>query len=117
MVNTIHLGNLLEAINRRIERLFDRDHQIGHSYLINVKTLEDLDEVMRRKVIPLLTEYFYENWEKVLLALNDREEGGFFIIREELPALPRIENEEKRWRYSLNDEFTTEGYAAASELT
>jgi len=115
-VTGIHLGSLLKAINRRVERLFDRDHQIGHSYFINVTTLEHLDEVMRRKVIPLLTEYFYEDWEKVLLALNDREEGGLFIIKEELPALPRMENEEKRWRYSLNDEFSTEGYAAASEL-
>ncbi len=55
-VGVIHLGKLLKGINQRVAWLFDRDHQIGHSYFIHVKTLEDLDEVMRGKVIPLLTD-------------------------------------------------------------
>jgi hypothetical protein len=115
-VDGIHLGNLLKAINRRVEWLFDRDHQIGHSYFINVATLDGLDEVMRARVIPLLTEYFYEDWEKVRAALNDREEC--FIIKEELPAPPLLENEDRRWRYSINKEdFPIDGYEAASELT
>ena len=115
-VDRIHLGNLLEAINRRVEWLFDRDHQIGQSYFIQVKTLDDLDKVMRAKVIPLLAEYFYEDWEKVRAALNDRDEDGWFILKKELPAPPLQENEEKRWRYSINeDDFPIEGYEAASE--
>ncbi len=114
-VTGIHLGTLLEAINRRVEYRFDRDHQIGHSYFIDVQTLDDLDRVMRSKVIPLLTEYFYEDWEKVRAVLNDQREDGCFIIRKELSA-PGMESEEKRWRYSLNDEFTTDGYDAASVL-
>ncbi len=112
----IHLGNLLQAINRRVEWLFDRDHQIGHSYFISVKSLDDLDHVMRVKVIPLLVEYFYEDWEKVRAVLNDQTGEGCFIIREELPAPAQAENKEKRWRYSVNeDEFSIEGYEAASE--
>ena len=38
----IELNKLLEAINTRIEYLYDRDHTIGHAYLIDVKTLDDL---------------------------------------------------------------------------
>jgi 5-methylcytosine-specific restriction enzyme B len=70
--------------------------------------------VMRGKVIPLLAEYFYEDWERVRTVLNDKNENGCFIIREELLAPPASQNEEKRWRYAINDdEFT--GYEAASE--
>jgi len=115
LVEDIHLGNLLKAINRRVEWLFDRDHQIGHSYLIDVKTMDDLDDVMRGKIIPLLAEYFYEDWEKVRAALNDQKEDGCFVIRKELPAPPGFQSEEKRWRYEINEDEFIDGYEAAAE--
>ena len=49
----------------------DRDHTIGHSYLMNVKTLEDLERVFRQKIMPLLQEYFYGDWHKIQLVLGD----------------------------------------------
>jgi 5-methylcytosine-specific restriction endonuclease McrBC GTP-binding regulatory subunit McrB len=115
LVEDIHLGHLLKAINRRVEWLFDRDHQIGHSYLIDVKTTDDLDEVMRGKIIPLLAEYFYEDWEKVRAALNDQKEDGCFVIRKELPSPPGFQSEEKRWRYEINEDEFIDGYEAAAE--
>ncbi|MGJ0303917.1 AAA family ATPase [Aliarcobacter cryaerophilus] len=66
----IELDKLLEAINTRIEYLYDRDHTIGHAYLIDVKTLDDLKFAFKNKIIPLLAEYFYEDWENIDLVLN-----------------------------------------------
>ena len=66
----VDLKELLEAINTRIEYLYDRDHTIGHAYLIDVKTLDDLKFAFKNKIIPLLAEYFYEDWENIDLVLN-----------------------------------------------
>lgn len=68
---TIELNRLLDAMNARIEFLFDRDHTIGHSYFLGVGTLEDLEQVFRNKILPLLQEYFYDDWEKIQLVLAD----------------------------------------------
>lgn len=66
----VDLKELLEAINTRIEYLYDRDHTIGHAYLIDIKTLDDLKFAFKNKIIPLLAEYFYEDWENIDLVLN-----------------------------------------------
>ena len=72
----LELDKLLEAINTRIEYLYDRDHTIGHAYLIDVKNLDDLKFAFKNKIIPLLAEYFYEDWENIDLVLN---QNGFII--------------------------------------
>ena len=55
----IDLQAMLIAINSRIELLLDKDHLIGHSYFIGIKTIDDMIATFRNKVIPLLEEYFY----------------------------------------------------------
>lgn len=55
----IDLQAMLTAINNRIELILDKDHLIGHSYFMGIKTIEDLMATFRNKVIPLLEEYFY----------------------------------------------------------
>ncbi len=67
----IQLDRLLDRVNQRIEFLFDRDHTIGHSYLMKVQTFEELKTVFLEKIIPLLHEYSYGDWEKVQLVLGD----------------------------------------------
>jgi 5-methylcytosine-specific restriction enzyme B len=116
-ISGIHLGELLSAINRRVEWLFDRDHQIGHGFFAEIENKAALDEVMQAKVIPLLAEYFYEDWEKVRVALNDT--GGWFIGVETLAAPPMCQEEgEERSRYSIRKgEIPTYGYLVAAELT
>lgn len=68
-----HLGELLKTINSRIEALLDRDHTIGHSYFINIKPndTEALKEAFTNKIIPLLQEYFYHDYEKIALILGE----------------------------------------------
>jgi hypothetical protein len=64
---------ILKVINERVEYLLDRDHLIGHSYLMNLNSWEDLLEAFRGNIVPLLQEYFYNDWEKIALVLGDNE--------------------------------------------
>jgi 5-methylcytosine-specific restriction protein B len=72
----IDLVRLLQTMNQRIEYLYDRDHQIGHSYFLEIQTYEDLEQVFLKKIIPLLQEYFYEDWEKIQTVFADLEPDG-----------------------------------------
>jgi 5-methylcytosine-specific restriction protein B len=71
----VHAGHLLTAINNRIHRLYDRDHQIGHAYFLDAKpapTLDALRRIFAVRILPLLQEYFYGDWTKIGLVLGDR---------------------------------------------
>jgi 5-methylcytosine-specific restriction endonuclease McrBC GTP-binding regulatory subunit McrB len=67
----VDLKLLLEKINARIRVLLDKDHCIGHSYFLNIQTENDLLETFRDKLIPLLQEYFYNDFGKIRLILGD----------------------------------------------
>ena len=69
-IEGINGRKLLEIMNDRITVLLDREHQLGHSYLMDIKTMAGLKQAFQKKIIPLLQEYFYENWEKIHLVLN-----------------------------------------------
>ena len=73
-VENVDLSKLLETINKRIEVLIDKDHQIGHSYFIGIEDLDGLRRTFKDKIIPLLEEYFYGDFGKIGLVL-----GGAFI--------------------------------------
>ena len=70
----VDLSKLLKTINKRIELLIDKDHQIGHSYFIGIQNIVDLQRTFKDKIIPLLEEYFYGDFGKIGLVL-----GGAFI--------------------------------------
>lgn len=64
-VDGINLKDLLSSMNKKITERYDRDHQIGHSYFIGIKDLEELKYVWFYRIIPLLQEYFYNDNEKI----------------------------------------------------
>jgi 5-methylcytosine-specific restriction protein B len=61
----IDLSLLLQKLNERICKEYDREHQIGHSYLMKVKDLKELQRAWENKIMPLLQEYFYSSLESL----------------------------------------------------
>lgn len=77
VIEELDLSTFLSKLNQRIEFLLDRNHTIGHAYLMECENLTDVCDVVVNKIIPLLQEYFYNDWEKIELVL------GSEIIRKE----------------------------------
>jgi 5-methylcytosine-specific restriction protein B len=69
-LDNIELPLLLNTINKRIEKLLDKDHQIGHSYFMSVKNYTDLKSAFKNKIIPLLQEYFFGDYGKIGLVIG-----------------------------------------------
>ena len=67
---------MLYAINQRIELLLDREHILGHALLMKIRSVSELAHVFKTKVMPLLEEYFFENWDKINQVLNN---NGFIV--------------------------------------
>jgi len=113
----INLEMLLETINSRIEYLYDREHTIGHAYFMDLfkigggRRKEALDNIFRNKIIPLLQEYFYDDWKKILLVLND---GFIEESRENASSIfETIDDEyleEDKMSYSVRKSFTSDAY-------
>ncbi|WP_258031313.1 AAA family ATPase [Campylobacter concisus] len=72
-IEGINIGEMLKTINERIEYLYDRDHTIGHAYFMGVTDMGALANVFKNKILPLLQEYFYDDWEKIRLVLGDSQ--------------------------------------------
>ncbi len=72
-IEGVDCQELLAAMNDRIHFLLDREHQIGHTYFMDIKRVtgkDSLEAIFKNKIIPLLQEYFYDNWAKIDLVLN-----------------------------------------------
>jgi hypothetical protein len=111
----IDLPQLLTTINERIEYLYDREHQIGHAYFTVCSSRADVDEVMRHKVIPLLAEYFFEDWAKIAAVLGDLEPGessitGGFLKRTILKPPPGLEDGDAVARFRWQVRSVDEGF-------
>lgn len=83
-VEGVQLGKLLSRLNDRLEFLLDRDHRIGHAYLMRISSLEQLRRAFRLQVIPLLQEYFFDDFGRVAWVLATAKDAPEFIARNEL---------------------------------
>jgi len=85
-IKKIKIGEMLRIINKRIEALYDREHTIGHAYFTKLlsnkvegkpyeeeEKFKDLQQIFKNKVIPLLEEYFFDDWAKIRLVLGDNQ--------------------------------------------
>lgn len=85
-IEGVNIGQLLRTMNERIEILLDRDHCLGHAYFMPLKekdeaiktdennsyvTIADLKPIFYHQILPLLQEYFFEDWERIAWVLND----------------------------------------------
>ena len=97
-----NVRSIFKIINQRIEVLKDREHQIGHSYFMGVNSEEGLKAVIYDKIIPLLQEYFYGDYEKIQLVLGEGfvkkdsasvkfagDKGGDFEVSEVYRIVPK----------------------------
>ena len=71
----IDIQKMLEKMNQRIEVLYDREHTLGHAFFMPLNdeenaTIDKLASIFKNKIIPLLQEYFYEDYEKIMLVLG-----------------------------------------------
>ena len=106
----IDLPAMLRTINERLEYLVDRDHLIGHAWLMRARTKADVDRIMRHKIIPLIAEYFYDDWQKVRAVLGGTDD---FVQGETLnppPGLDDTDAGEDRRRWTVRDEFEEGAY-------
>ncbi len=105
----INIRLMINAINERIEYIYDREHTIGHSYflpLIKTPTKDKLDEIFNVNIIPLLAEYFYGDWGDIVEILND--DKGYFIKEKVLQY--KTKNDRQNKVYTINNSFSKEGY-------
>ncbi len=91
----------LYVLNQKIQLIYDRDHQIGHSYLLKLKdgSIETLRFIWYHEIIPLLQEYFYNDWRKLKYLL------GKFIEEKKATELADFElvDEEDAKIYIIKD--------------
>lgn len=108
-VEGVDIKLMLERINERIEVLLDRDHQLGHAYFLPLKgdsSIEKLSFIFRNQIVPLLQEYFFEDWQRIRWVLNDHRKGSGhrFIIESGADIsglfgqLDELSSDTKRWK-------------------
>ena len=88
-VEGVNCKRMLEEMNKRITALLDREHQIGHTYLLDIDTMEKLSYAFQNKIFPLLQEYFFDDWAKIRAVLG----GNSFVVEQSAAGVLR-ENEQ-----------------------
>lgn len=111
------VAEILQTINKRIEKLLDRDHQIGHAYFIKKDKISIIDSFYKN-IIPLLQEYFFGDYGKIGLVLG----SGFIKIIENESVFANFEHldysqfEEKESYEIINHKDDSDGFGQAIKL-
>jgi 5-methylcytosine-specific restriction protein B len=102
IIDGIKIQDMLKTINERIEALYDREHTIGHAFFMKLKdkpTINELASIFRNKILPLLEEYFFEDWEKITQVL-----GKSGIYKDETLTEIQLGFKPSGKNYSRNDD-------------
>lgn len=113
-VEGVNIGVMLRVMNERIEVLLDRDHCLGHAYFMPLcdkanPSLAELSFIFRQQILPLLQEYFFEDWERIAWVLNDQAKKDIdlaFVVKDSADltklfgakAAENLRGTDKRWR-------------------
>jgi len=113
-ITDIDVQKILEAINERIEYIYDREHTIGHSYFMGLlekdcNTIKKLNDIFKVNIIPLLSEYFYGDWNDIKIILNDVQ-SSHFITKLDTPTYILDSSKQTNKVYQVNEIFTVNGY-------
>lgn len=107
----IDLCEMLYAINQRIEYYYDREHTVGHAYFMNkngsINSLDSLKKIFNNKIIPLLQEYFFDDYEKIRLVLNDE---NTFIETIQPKYIKTFDSEQNIYRIGNPDKWTEQDF-------
>jgi GTPase subunit of restriction endonuclease len=103
VVDDVLLQDIVKTLNKKIAMLFNRDHQIGQSYFMNITNLIQLKNKWFKEILPLLNEYFYGDWEKLKLVLSDS-----FIKPINEPSLKDVIDES--WTFKEMDDMDDEQF-------
>jgi 5-methylcytosine-specific restriction protein B len=98
------LRQIMETINQRVMLRKDRDHRIGHAYFMRVDSEESFDEAMKLKIIPLLSEYFYNDWDGLRFVLGENEKNTGLI--RPLNGEAGIGRNRWQWYYDLGEDVS-----------
>ncbi|PKG24329.1 hypothetical protein CWS01_07740 [Niallia nealsonii] len=121
-IGNIDIVKMLKTINSRIEVLFDREHTIGHAYFkpissINNPTIDDLANIFINSIIPLMQEYFYEDYSRIQYVLGDnaKKDDLKFIKDEQInkklfKGNPDIELPDRKYSIQTNAFYNEESY-------
>ena len=106
-INGINCQEVLNSMNRRIFGLLDRERQIGHTYFIDLTKVEQLADVFQNRIIPLLQEYFFDDWSKIRVVLGNNafvqesniRDQGFDAYRDsEIKYYERLPDNDEKWK-------------------
>ena len=119
----LDVADMLRKMNSRIEVLYDREHTIGHAFFLGLRednSISKLASVFLKKIIPLLQEYFYEDYRKIQMVLGDngKERDNRFILDEkvnkslfrELPEYPEYDKPEITYRIQTKAFYKIDSY-------
>ncbi|MEM3390114.1 MAG: AAA family ATPase, partial [Thermoproteota archaeon] len=94
VIEGVELQSLLDALNKRILDLGERDKQIGHAYFMDgeepIKEVRRLKDIWFYKVLPLLNEYFYGRWDALVYIMTGKKEPANIV-----PFLKKINEDEE----------------------
>jgi len=104
------MRKVLSALNQRLMRVLDREHRLGQAPWMGVQTSAEWNAVFLKQIVPLLQEYFYNDWDNLRAVLGETGKGA--IVRE-LPSLDGLNSRTRyAWWFDVDDDASPPDFLA-----